>query len=259
MRIVFEQCSRMSEQNLEEYVKNTLRKLKQATPKQLLAIVKPVYPTATLHSVRKILQKGGFAEQTIGEVTIVRDGTSYERRAQVWVHKDQVQKLKEGANVPVVEVRILPRRPSIPYQAIERIEHKIPEGVEVQELEVTVRNATVRDLQVKVLLDDGGIWFDGKTPFYLKWENDRSHNFYANQTDNIIFWMAYRIGDVEKVLLNRWGSTTIMTLSHISQRKNPYIDVKVQFIGQGLRENPRDYRLNALSWDTLSLADRSQP
>jgi hypothetical protein len=249
----------MSEQNLEEYLENTLRKLQQATPKQLLAIVKPGFQTATLHSVRKILQEGGFAEQTVGEVTVVREGTSYKRRAQVWVHKDQVQKLKEGANVPVVEVRILPRRPSIPYQAIERIEHEIPEDVEVQELEVTVRNATVRGLQVKVFLDDGGIWFDGKTPFYLKWKNDRSLNFFANQTDNIIFWMAYRIGDVEKVLLNVWGSTMIMTLSRISQRKNPYVDVKVQFIGQGLNEKPRDYRLNAQSWDTLSLTDRSQP
>jgi len=250
----------MSEQNLEEYVETTLRKLQQATPKQLLEIVKPVYQTATLHRVRKILQEGGFAEQSVRKVTVNRVGGPYKRGAQVWVYKDQVQKLEERANVPVVEVRILPRRPSGPFQVIERIERKVPEDVEVQELEVTVRNATVRGLQVKVLLDDGGEWFDGKTPFYLKWENDRSREFFANQTDNIVFWMAYRIGDVEKILLNLSPSNPIiLPLSEIYQRKNPYIDVKLQFIGQGLNEKPRDYRLNAQSWDTLSLTDRFQP
>jgi hypothetical protein len=250
----------MSEQNLEEYVRKKLRELQKVTTKQMLKIVKPGYPAATLHSVRKILQEGGFAEQVVREVTVVRDGSSYERRAQVWVHKDQVQKLKEESNVPVVEVNILPRRPRPPYPVIERLEHKIPELVEAQDLEVTVKNATVRSLQVKVLLDDGGFWFNGKTPFYLYWGSSRALDFYANQTDNIIFWMAYKIGDVEKILLNLSPTNPIiLPLSQIYQRKNPYIDAKVQFIGQGLRENPRDFRLNAQSWATLNLTDRSQP
>jgi hypothetical protein len=250
----------MSEQNLEEYVKKKLRELQQVTTKHMLEIVKPSYPKATLHSVRKILPEEGFAEQTIGEVTVPREGSPYKRKAQVWAYKDQVQRLKEESNVPVVEVNILPRRPRPPYPVIERLEHKIPELVEAQDLEVTVKNATVRNLQVKVFLNDGGIWFDGKTPFYIYWGNSRGLDFYANQTDNIIFWMAYRIGDVEKILLNLSPSNPIiLPLSELYQRKNPSIDVKLQFIGQGLREKPRGYRLKAQSWDTLNLTDRSQP
>ena len=56
---------------------------------------------------------------------------------------------------------------------IEEVEHKPPEVVEFQTLQVTVRNHHVKNLQAKVFLDDGGVWFDPKYACYLSWGGRR--------------------------------------------------------------------------------------
>jgi hypothetical protein len=249
----------LEKRDLDEIVKETLEQLRQATTQQVFKQAKSIDPTATLHKVRKILEEGGFAERGFGKVTITRKDSTYEKHAQVWIYKGQ--KPREAAKVPVavppsVEVLILPRRARIPYRVIEEIEHGTPKDVEYQALEVTVRNATVHDLQVKLFLNDGGIWFDGKNPFYLSWGHTRALDFYPNQTDRIEFWLAYRIGDVEKLLLNFWGRPVILALKEIYQRNQPYIDVGIQFIGEGLNEQIRNYRLNAQCWDKINLTEQ---
>ena len=59
-------------------------------------------------------------------------------------------------------------------------------------------------------------------------------DFAVNQADRIEVWLAYRIGDVEKIALNVWSDKPlILSLKEIYQRKNPYVDVNLQFIGEG--------------------------
>jgi hypothetical protein len=251
----------MSEKrNLDEIVKETLEQLQQATTQQVLERAKSIDPTATLHRVRKSLREGGFAERGFGEVTVARKDSTYKKETQIWVYKGKKPTQATKASVvvsPSVEVLILPRTPRIPYQLIEEVEHASPTDVERQALEITVRNVTVHGLQVKLFLNDGGVWFDGKNPFYLSWGHTRALDFYPNQTDRIEFWLAYRIGEEEKLLLNLWvGKPVILPLKEIYQRNQPYIDVDIQFVGEGLREKIRKYRLDAPSWDKINLTEQ---
>ena len=99
----------------------------------------------------------------------------------------------------------------------------------------------------------------GRSLFYLRWGQSRMSNFVANQTDSVDFWMAYKINGVEKLLLNLWRPTpVILPLMELYQRPNPYIDVNLQFIGEGLNETRHKYRLNTQSWDALNLIERPQ-
>src|SRR5208282_1248294 len=171
-------------QNLTQAVEEALKRLQQATTRRVFEQVKTVDPTATLHGVRKILEEGGFAQPGLAQVTAHRGDTPYKKREQVWnytghameVAKTQIEK---GSSI---EVTIMPRGPRVPYRVIEEIEHRIPEGVESQSLQVTVKDAPVKKLQVKVFFDDGGIWFDGKIAFYLDWGKRKAIDFLENQT-----------------------------------------------------------------------------
>lgn len=159
---------------------------------------------------------------------------------------------------PSVEVRIQDRKARVRHEVIEKIEHKTPEVVEFQDLEVIVKDAPIKKLQAKVLLNDGGLWFDGKVIFYLNWRQSRYRDFSVNEAERIDFWLAYKIGDVEKLFLNLWGGTpVVLSLEEIYPRKNPYINVSLHFTGESLKdEKSCNYRLNAQSWNTLSLTDR---
>jgi len=245
----------------EELVEAILRELGQAGIKQIFSKVKEKDPTVSLYVVRKILSEGNFAEQTFAEVTVEREGTPYEKKAPVWVYKHPRAKTTISAvtTEPSVVVIIMPRRPrEVAYRVIEEIEHKPPEVVEFQTLEVTVRKHHVKNLQAKVFLDDGGIWFDPKYACYLNWGGTRMLDFAADQTDRIEVWLAYRIGDVEKIALNLWSNKPIiLPLKEIYQRKNPYINLNIQFIGEGLIDKPRKYTLNAQSWNAIGLTERS--
>ncbi|MGA3298388.1 MAG: hypothetical protein ABSD41_13175 [Candidatus Bathyarchaeia archaeon] len=248
-------------QNLTQAVEEVLKQLQQATTRRVFEQVKTVDPTATLHGVRKILEEGGFAQPGLAQVTVSTGDTSYKKRTPVWTYtghavgvaKAQVEK------GPSVEVMIMPRGPRVPYRVIEEVEHRIPEVVEFQDLQVTVKHAPVKKLQVKVLFDDGGIWFDGKIAFYLDWGGSKWIDFLENQTERMDFWLAYKIGDEEKILLNLWaGKPVILPLKELYQRPNPFIDVTLQFIGEGLTDQPRNFRLNVQSWEKINLTTEHQ-
>jgi hypothetical protein len=248
-------------QNLNQTVEDALKQLQQATRSRVFEQVKTVDPTATLHKVSKILKEGGFAQPGLAQVTVRRGDTSYKKRTPVWIytgHAGEVAK-PQVENGPSVEVMIMPRRPRAPYRVIEEIEHRIPEVVEFQDLQVTVKNAPVKKLQVKVLFHDGGIWFDGKIAFYLRWGGSKWIDFLENQTEGIDFWLAYKVGGEEKILLNLWaGKPIILPLKELYQRPNPFIHVTLQFIGEGLTDQPRNFRLNVQSWEKINLTTEHQ-
>lgn len=78
----------MVKHSLEEDVKRTLRKLRQATTNQLLQKLKETHPTATKHRIQRILRESDFAEQGVGKITVPRERTeSYEREIQLWMYK----------------------------------------------------------------------------------------------------------------------------------------------------------------------------
>lgn len=247
---------------LAELVKTILKELGQGGLQQILNKVNEKDKIATKHMVRKILEEAEFAEQRLGEIPVERKGTPYKKKGSpVWIYKDQREKtaiptVKTG---PSFEVMIMPRRQrKTAYRIIEEIEHETPEVVEFQDLQITVRNLPVMNLQAKVYFDDGGIRFDPKIAYYFDWGGTRMFDFVVNQTDRIIIWLAYRIGDIEKILPNLWSNTPlIMRLKEIYQRKNPYIDMHLQFIGEGLIDDkPRNYRLNLQSWKEINLTER---
>ncbi len=247
-------------QNLDQRVEEALKQLQQATTNQIFEQVKTVDPTATLHGVRKVLEEGGFAQPGLAQVVVKKEDTSYKKRTPVWnytghaVEMAEVQ-VEEG---PSVEVMIMPRRPTVPYRVIEEIEHRVPEVVEFQDLQVTVKHAPVKRLQVKVFFDDGGTWFDGKIAFYLSWGEGKWVDFLENQTEGIDFWLAYKVGDEDKILLNLWaGEPMILLHKELYRRPNPFIDVTLQFIGEGLSDQPRNFRLNVKSWETINLTTNS--
>lgn len=246
----------------EELVEAILKELGQGGIQQIFSKVNEKDPTVSSYVVNKILRDGNFAEQVLAEVTVERKGTLYKKRAPVWVYKDRRAKTTIPAvtTEPSVEVMIMPRRPrEVAYRVIEEVEHKPPEVVEFQTLQVTVRNHHVKNLQAKVFLDDGGVWFDPKYACYLSWGGRRMFDFAADQTDRIEVWLAYKIGDIEKILLNLSTSTPIiLPLKEIYQRKNPYIDLDIQFIGEDLINKPRKYRLNASSWNAIGLTERNR-
>lgn len=247
--------------NCEQIVEEILRQLGQGTTGQVFERVKAIDQTASRYRVGKILKEGGFAEPGVAEITINRKGAPYKKSTPVWIYKPQIREEVMKAPTesgPIVEAIILPRQPATPYHAIRKVEKKKPEIVEAQFLQITVRNLAVNRLHVKVLFDDGGKWFDGKIASYLDWGTRKWFDFLANQTERIDFWMAYKVGGVEKILLNLWsGRPTILPLKEIYQRTNPYIDVNLQFIGEGLNDQkPRNYRLNAQSWEKINLTDR---
>jgi len=246
-------------QSFEEIVEDALRQLGKATTTQLLEKVKANDPTASEHRVRKVLEGAGFAEVGVGEVTVHRkDCAPYRRQIQMWVHKDQRQVPNAPDDKVVsIEVVIQPRRPRTHFGVIEEIEHQSPEVIVYQALEVTVKNVPVKKLQVKVLFDDGGVRFDRKYAFYLNWGKIRYLDFLANETEKIDFWTAYKIGGVEKILLNVWPTPVSLQLTEFYSRNDSHIDVIIQFIGEGLNDQPRNYRLNAQSWDRLCLTESS--
>lgn len=249
--------------SLVEIVEATLKELGQGGLQQIFSKVKERDPNASKHMVRKILAEGGFAKQELGEITVTRKDTPYKKKgAPIWVFKDLKAKttIPPSTTEPSIEVMIMPRRPrAVAYRVIEEIEHKLPDVVEFQDLQVTVKNCPVRNLQAKVSFEDGGIWFNPQFACYLDWGRRRMFDFAINQSDRIEVWLAYRIGDVEKIALNVWADKPIiLSLKEIYQRKNPYIDMNLQFIGEGLTdEKPRNYRLNAQSWNAINLAERS--
>lgn len=243
-------------QNLDQTVEGALKQLQQATTSRIFEKAKAMDPTATLHMVRKILKEGGFAQPGLAQVMVRSGDTSYKKRTPVWIYTGHAVEVEKAQveNGPSVEVMIMPRRSSAPYRVIEEIEHKVPEVVEFQDLQITVKHAPVKKFQVKVLFDDGGIRFDGKIAFYLSWGGSKWIDFLENQTERIDVWLAYKVGDEEKILLNLWaGKPVILLLRELYQRPNPFIDVTLQFIGEGLTDQPRNFRLNAKSWETISL------
>jgi hypothetical protein len=243
-------------------VEEALKQLQQATTNQILEQVKVVDPTATLHGVRKILDEDGFAQPGLARVTARRGDTPYKKREQVWNytgHAEEVAKTQVENGPPSIEVTIVPRWPCVPYRAIEEFEHRIPEVVEYQSLQVTVKHAPVNKLQVKAFFDDGGIRFDGKIAFYLSWGGRKWIDFLENQTERIDFWLAYKVGDEEKILLNLWtNNPIILPLKEFYQRPNPFIHVTLQLIGEGLTDQPRNFRLNVKSWETINLTTKPQ-
>jgi hypothetical protein len=247
--------------SLTEIVEAVLKELGQAGPQQILSKVKERYPNASRHAVDKILREEGFAERGVGEVTVIRNGRSYKKNgAPIWIYKGQKVTIPPETK-PSVEVSIMPRMPrKVVYRVIEEIEQKPPEVIEFQALQVTVRNHQAKNLQAKMFLDDGGVWFDPKWACYLNWGGRRMFDFVANQTDRIEVWLAYRIGDVEKIALNVWSDRPIiLPLKEIYQRKNPYISLDIQFIGEDLTDKPRKFTLNAQSWNAIGLTEGRKP
>ncbi|MGA3297377.1 MAG: hypothetical protein ABSD41_07995 [Candidatus Bathyarchaeia archaeon] len=249
-------------QNLNQTVEEALKQLQQATTNQILEQVKIVDPTATIHGVRKILKEGGFAQPGLAQVTTRRGDTPYKKEEKVWNYTGHAMEVAKAQveKGPSVEAMIMPRWPCVPYRAIEEFEHKIPDVVEYQSLQVTVKHAPVKKLHVKVFFNDGGIWFDRKIAFYLDWGKMKAIDFLENQTERVDFWLAYKVGDEEKILLNLWaGKPIILPLKEFYQRPNPFIDVTLQFIGEGLNDQPRNFRLNVKSWETINLTTEPQP
>jgi hypothetical protein len=130
-------------QGLEKAVELALRKLGQATTKQLLEKVVGTYPRATNHRVRKILRESDFAERGVGQITVTAETGPYEKQGQVWVYKSasKSDETAQEASEEPEEPQILLNQHSLlsPSVLIHRFDFEIRAGkTAIDALEVQV-------------------------------------------------------------------------------------------------------------------------
>jgi hypothetical protein len=92
-------------EELEKAVKLTLRRLGQATRKQILDNLRETYPLATKYRILKILKESDYAESRVAEITVTGTAGPYRRQSQVWVYKS-AQEEQEAQRAPLAQTKI---------------------------------------------------------------------------------------------------------------------------------------------------------
>jgi hypothetical protein len=117
---VVEQDTEKRPRALESALRLTLRRLKKATPRQILKEMGETYPPATKYRVLKILKESpDFAEHQAGEITMLMKGQPYKRQSEVWVYRSRrqsyetTQRASEEPQILLTEHRLLSTSVSI--------------------------------------------------------------------------------------------------------------------------------------------------
>ncbi len=262
-------------QEFEKAVKGALRKLKQATPKQILENIGEPYEPATRDRVRKILKESDYAEIGAGEIFVTRDDRPYKRQSQVWVYKSTrmsdetiqaASEKPEEPQEPSVDLVISPRYSPPPdhpgYRNVELIVGRPLRAVDIFLVSVTVLQGPIDRL-------GANIWINGDGPTELLWPSTQKTldstgkvtcspspkflDFVAEQHEPLIVCWAARDETGEYLWFRTDTPLGPFDLKKMAQEKQ-YLEIEIQFIGKQYTDKERrKFRLNIRSWDELGL------
>jgi hypothetical protein len=129
-------------------------------------------------------------------------------------------------------------------------------------LTVKARTVTVKSLMAKT-------WIDGRAPYYLNWapkpseqtsENPKRVDLFPEEEVQLPIWYA-----AKQVFGPKEGFPVQLTIvsddvfesAELDRLENPIIGIAIQFIAENYTDpKPRQFKLNAKSWDELSLTER---
>jgi hypothetical protein len=112
-------------------------------------------------------------------------------------------------------------------------------------------------------------WIDGRGPYYLNWapkpseqtsENLKRVDLFPEEEAQLPIWYAAKqVFGPEKgfpVQLTI-ASDDVFQSAELDRLENPIIGIAIQFIAENYNDpKPRQFKLNAKSWDELNLTER---